>query len=187
MPPKEIVRPESALAAIQGIQPKGIGDDGQATINPVGKVIKSMFPFYLEYTRLGGEKLETPRKVEDLTLRDLETALRDVRANASLVYQDVYDEYSSHLDRSPALQPVWREEVRDNLRAAQEKLIEELEQKLETAPEEASDEYMYQDRAETERELEAAKRLLDELPVKISDESRQQRSWNPMPYERYRS
>src|SRR5690625_4143443 len=29
IPPKEIVRPESALAAIQGIQPKGIGDDGQ--------------------------------------------------------------------------------------------------------------------------------------------------------------
>src|SRR5690625_4221919 len=125
LPPKEIVRPESALAAIQGIQPKGIGDDGHATINPVGKVIKSMFPFYLEYTRLGGEKLETPRKVEDLTIQDLETVLRDVRANASLIYQDVYDEYSSHLDRSRALQPVWREDVREQLRFAQERLLEE--------------------------------------------------------------
>lgn len=187
MPPKEIVRPESALAAIQGIQPKGIADDGQATITPIGKVIKSMFPFYLEHTRLGGEKLETPRKVEDLTLQDLETALRDVRANAGVIYQDVYDEFSSHLDRSAALQPVWRDEVRSQLRAAQEKLIGELEQKLETAPEVASDEYMYQDRAETERELEAARQLLDELPVKVSQESRQERSWNPMPYERYRS
>lgn len=46
---------------------------------------------------------------------------------------------------------------------------------------------MYQDRAEAERELQAAKQLLAELPVKVSDESRQQRSWNPMPYERYRS
>ena len=187
MPPKEIVRPESALAAIQGIQPKGIGEDGHATITPIGKVIKSMFPFYLEYTRLGGEKLETPRKVEDLTLHDLETALRDVRANAGVIYQDIYDEYSSHLDRSPSLQPVWREEVREQLRAAQEKLIAELEQKLESAPEVASDEYMYQDREETERELEAAKRLLAELPVQVSEQSRQERSWNQMPYERYRS
>ena len=187
MPPKEIVRPESALAAMQGIQPKGVGEDGEATITPVGKVIKSMFPFYLEYKRLGGEKLETPRKVEDLTLQDLETALRDVRANANLIYQDIYDEYSSHLDRSPSLQPVWREEARDELRCAQEKLLGELEQKLQTAPEVTSDEYMYQDRAEVERELHAAKRLLAELPVKVSDESRQERSWNPMPYERYRS
>ena len=187
LPPKEIVRPESALAAIQGIQPKGIGDDGHATINPVGKVIKSMFPFYLEYTRLGGEKLETPRKVEDLTIQDLETVLRDVRANASLIYQDVYDEYSSHLDRSRALQPVWREDVREQLRFAQERLLEELEHKVATAPETASDEYMYQDKAEAQRELEAAKRLFEELPVSISDEARQQRSWNPMPYERYRS
>ncbi|HEY4577089.1 MAG TPA: hypothetical protein VIG67_04470, partial [Yaniella sp.] len=93
----------------------------------------------------------------------------------------------SHLDRSPSLQPVWREEVREQLRAAQEKLIAELEQKLESAPEVASDEYMYQDREETERELEAAKRLLAELPVQVSEQSRQERSWNQMPYERYRS
>src|SRR5690625_1008259 len=88
IPPKEIVRPESALAAIQGIQPKGTDDDGHATITPIGKVIRSMFPFYLEYTRLGGEKLDTPRKVEDLTLHDLETALRDrksTRLNSSHV------------------------------------------------------------------------------------------------------
>src|SRR5690625_960217 len=42
IPPKEIVRPESALAAIQGIQPKGLGDDGFAVSNPVGKIIKSI-------------------------------------------------------------------------------------------------------------------------------------------------
>ncbi len=187
IPPKEIVRPESALAAIQGIQPKGLGEDGHAIITPVGKVIKSMFPFYLEYTRLGGEKLDTPRNVEDLTLQDLETALRDVRANASLIYQDVYDEYSAHLDQPPALQPVWREDVRDQLRSAQIKLLDELEQKVASAPDTASDEYMYQDKAEAQRELEAAKRLLEELPVKVSNQARQQRSWNPMPYQRYRS
>lgn len=187
IPPKEIVRPESALAAIQGIQPKGLGEDGHAIITPVGKVIKSMFPFYLEYTRLGGEKLDTPRNVEDLTLQDLKTALRDVRANASLIYQDVYDEYSAHLDQPPALQPVWREDVRDQLRSAQIKLLDELEQKVASAPDTASDEYMYQDKAEAQRELEAAKRLLEELPVKVSNQARQQRSWNPMPYQRYRS
>src|SRR5690625_1228357 len=186
IPPKEIVRPESALAAIQGIQPKGLGDDGYAVSNPVGKIIKSMFPFYLEYTRLGGEKRATPLKIEDLTAADLELVLRDVRANASLIYQEVYDEFSSVLDRSRNLQPVWREEAREQMRRVQSDLVAELEQKSASAPDVASDEYMYQDRAEAELELTAAKRLLGELPITISGESLDERIWNQMPYERYR-
>jgi len=186
IPPKEIVRPESALAAIQGIQPKGLGDDGFAVSNPVGKIIKSMFPFYLEYTRLGGEKRATPLKVEDLTAADLELVLRDVRANASLIYQEVYDEFSSVLDRSRNLQPAWREEAREQMRRVQSDLVAELEQKSASAPDVASDEYMYQDRAEAELELTAAKRLLGELPITISGESLDERIWNQMPYERYR-
>lgn len=186
IPPKEVVRPESALAAIQGIQPKGVGDDGAGTITPIGKVIKSMFPFYLEYTRLGGEKRDVPLRVEDLTFEDLTAVLRDVREHASLIYQDVYDEYAAVLDRARGLQPVWREETLREIRAKQEHLVSELEEKLASAPEEASDEFMYQDRSEVERELEAAKRLLEEVPSGVSEEALRARVWNQMPYERYR-
>src|SRR5699024_2262056 len=46
IPPKEIVRPESAMAAIQGVQPKGVDRHGAST-EPVSKVITSLFPYYL--------------------------------------------------------------------------------------------------------------------------------------------
>ncbi|GAA3926644.1 hypothetical protein [Microbacterium soli] len=186
MPPKEVVRPESALAAIQGVQPKGLGEDGRATITPVGKVIKSMFPFYLEYTRLGGQPREVPLKVEDLTYADLETVIRDVREHTGLIYQDVYDEYSEVLDRTRSLQPSWREEARAGLRSRQEQLVAELEQKHAQADETASDEFMYQDREEAERELAAARRLLAEIPADLTDDALAARVWNPMPYARYR-
>src|SRR5699024_1250834 len=41
LPPKEIVRPESARIAIQGVQPKGV-DENYMAINPVGKTIKKV-------------------------------------------------------------------------------------------------------------------------------------------------
>src|SRR5690625_3080776 len=63
VPPKEIVRPESARIAMQGVQPKGTDEDGQS-INPVGNTIKSIFPFYSEYNNLGGTKRARP--VEEL-------------------------------------------------------------------------------------------------------------------------
>ena len=44
MPPKEIVRPESARIAMQGVQPKGLDESGNAVL-PVGKTIKSIFQF----------------------------------------------------------------------------------------------------------------------------------------------
>ncbi|MFQ5975586.1 MAG: sulfate adenylyltransferase, partial [Candidatus Hydrothermarchaeales archaeon] len=46
LPPKEIVRPEIARLAIQGVIPKGVGPDGNAVDIP-GKVMKRLFPFYL--------------------------------------------------------------------------------------------------------------------------------------------
>ncbi|MUV37527.1 Sulfate adenylyltransferase [Lentibacillus sp. JNUCC-1] len=52
LPPKEIVRPESARIAIQGVQPKGLDDNNQS-ITPAGKTIKSIFPYYLDKTGLG--------------------------------------------------------------------------------------------------------------------------------------
>lgn len=186
MPPKEIVRPESALAALQGVQPKGTDENNDAIIQPIGKVINSMFPYYLEYTRLGGPKRLTPLKVEDLTIVDMERAMLDVRDHADLIYEDIYEEYSSVLDQSRALQPIWREEAREKFRALQELLTTEVEEKLQQASETASDEFMYQDRAEVEKELEAAKQLLTEIPKNLTDESLTNRSWNVTPYARYR-
>lgn len=186
MPPKEIVRPESVLAGIQGVQPKGTDSDGVAVAQPVGKIIKSMFPYYLDYTGLGGVARPTPLRVEDLTVADLEAAVRDVREHAGLVYEDIYNEYAQVLDRDRSMQRPWREEGRDQFRRHQEQLVADLEEKVSAAPEQASDEFMYQDRAESERELEAARRLLDEIPGNLSGEALEARVWNQMPYERYR-
>lgn len=186
MPPKEIVRPESALAGLQGVQPKGVDDERVAVAQPIGKVIKSMFPYYLEYTRLGGTKRFEPLKVEDLTLADLETAVRDVREHASYIYRDVYDEYTKVLDRDREMQLSWRDDARSEFREMQEQLIADLEQKLELAPETTSDEFMYQDQAEVRRELEAAKRLLTEIPENLTEESLESRAWNTTEYKRYR-
>lgn len=61
LPPKEIVRPESARIAMQGVQPKGVDENNQA-INPVGKTIKSIFPYYLESSRIGGPKKKKSSK-----------------------------------------------------------------------------------------------------------------------------
>src|SRR5699024_10882981 len=54
LPPKEIVRPESACIAIQGVQPKGTDEKDEA-MRPVRKTINSLFPFYMNASRLGGE------------------------------------------------------------------------------------------------------------------------------------
>ena len=186
MPPKEIVRPESAIAGLQGVQPKGVDENHEAVTQPIGKVIKSMFPYYLEYSRLGGPKRRTPLRVEDLTVADLEQAVRDVRENAGIVYADVYNEYTAVLDHDRALQPGWRDDARNEMRARQEALIADLEEKLRQAPEEASDEFMYQNREEVERELAAAKQLLAEMPKPLSADSLASRTWNQTPYSRYR-
>ena len=185
MPPKEIVRPESALAAVQGVQPKGVGHDGEA-IAPVGKVIKSLFPYYLDYTGLGGQKRQEPLDIDSLTVQDLEAAVRDVRGHAGMVYDDIFREYADLLDHDRAVQRAWRDEIRTAMRQRQEELISDIEEKLESAPETTSDEFMYQDRAEVERELAAAKRLLDEIPENLVADSLAARLWNQMPYPRYR-
>src|SRR5690625_2722480 len=97
LPPKEIVRPESARIAIQGIQPKGI-DESEEAISPVGKTIKSLFPFYIKASRIGGEKLDVPRDWEQLDIRDLKAAVLDVRSNADQIYKDIYGAFSFNAD-----------------------------------------------------------------------------------------
>ncbi|MDW0117645.1 sulfate adenylyltransferase [Sporosarcina thermotolerans] len=185
MPPKEIVRPESARIAIQGVQPKGL-DEFENSISPVGKTIKSMFPFYLNQTRLGGMKRKTPLTVEELTNFDLEAANLDVRANADRIYREIFEEYSSVGDTNRNMQPEWVMNARESLIAQQEMVINDLKEKVKQAPVTASDEFMYQDKGEAERELDVAEKILKDIPKALRANDFDYRSWNALPYKRYR-
>ncbi|NEU32422.1 sulfate adenylyltransferase [bacterium LRH843] len=185
LPPKEIVRPESARIAMQGIQPKGVDEKGLA-ISPVGKTIKSMFPYYLTRTRLGGPKRRTPLKVEELGIEDLEAAIRDVRENADRIYQEIYNEFSYVSDTLRSAQPDWVASTRESIYKQQEMVIKNLEEKVSNAQGEASDEFMYQDKGEAERELQAAQKILGEIPSPLREEDLKYRVWNTLPYNRYR-
>src|SRR5690554_2764755 len=140
LPPKEVVRPESARIAIQGVQPKGIHTDGDGTL-PVGKVVQSMFPYYASHTRLGGPARQSPLTIEDLTLRDLEAASLDARSNANKIYHDIYTEYSTLADHNPNIQETWLTEARAALQTHQQMVIDDLKEKVDQAPEKASDEF----------------------------------------------
>lgn len=185
IPPKEIVRPESARIAMQGVQPKGLDEDGVA-ISPVGKTIKSMFPFYLERVRLGGRKRITPLSVEELTNLDLEAVNLDVRSNADRIYQEIFEEFSRVGDVNRGLQPEWIAAAQNSIRDQQQMVIADLEEKVAQAPETASDEFMYQDVEEAKRELEVAKKILGDIPTVLDNEHLSYRTWNGLPYKRYR-
>lgn len=185
VPPKEVVRPESALAAMQGIQPKGLGDDGEGTL-PVAKVIQSLFPFYTRFTRLGGVPRQQPLEADALTVRDLELACHEARSHTGDVYDGVYREYSALLDHNRSLQPAWVEDARDALHRQQRRLLDDLDEKFSQAPEHASDEFMYQDQAEVQQELSAARALLDDIPAAVDANRLANRTWNSLPYPRYR-
>lgn len=185
LPPKEIVRPESARIAIQGIQPKGI-DDSDEAISPVGSTIKKLFPFYMESSRIGGELLDVPREAEQLDIRDLKAAILDVRSNADQIYKDVYESFSFNADTNRSVQPTWRSEAREAMRRHQEMVIEDLKEKVKQASENTTDEFMYQDKVEAERELEVAKQILEDMPAPLHAEHLDYRTWNPLPYHRYR-
>ncbi|GGA92958.1 sulfate adenylyltransferase [Ornithinibacillus halotolerans] len=185
LPPKEIVRPESARIAMQGIQPKGIDENGLA-INPVGKTIKSIFPYYLENTRIGGPKRRKSLEVEQLTIEDLEAVITDVRENADRVYKGIFEEFSYVTDNLRNVQPEWVAEARESIRRQQEMVVDNLEEKVDKASEKASDEFMYQDKSEASRELEVAKQILNDIPAALRKEEMEYRTWNPLPYKRYR-
>lgn len=185
LPPKEIVRPESARIAIQGIQPKGVDEHGESTL-PVSKTIKSVFPYYLERMRLGGPKRSKPLSDEELTREDLEMANLDVRENAHKIYQGIFEEYSFLSDINRNLQPEWVMSARESAHEQQLKVIQDLETKVKQALLEASDEFMYQDKAEAERELEVAHRILEDIPSALRTDELKYRVWNPLPYDRYR-
>ncbi len=184
LPPKEVLRPEVGQVILQGIQPKGVGADGQA-IKPVGDTIKGLFPSYLTHTRLGGPKRPQPLDPKNLDTRDLEAALRDTRDNASRVYERVYETYASLFDIERGADLTLLEEARRKAIAIQEELIQALEQKVAIAPFAVEDRYMYQDREEAERELRVARKILDDLR-QGGDTDFRERVWNQRPYEDYR-
>src|SRR5699024_6525101 len=101
IPPKEIIRPESARIAIQGIQPKGLDESGEA-VKPIGKTIQSIFPYYPLSRRIGHVARKEPLPLEQLTIEDLEDAIFDVRLNANKIYQDIFEEfcYTADTNRS---------------------------------------------------------------------------------------
>ncbi len=185
MPPKEICRPESSRIAMQGIQPKGVDSD-RNSMNPVGKTVKSMFPFYLSTHRLGGVERMQKLTVEELNERDFEAAALDARLNADRIYRDIYAELSYVGDTNRNLQPEWVSDARDAVHSQQQMVIEDLEEKVKQAPEVASDEFMYQDKQEAEKELKAAKQILEDLPPALHSDELDYRVWNPLPYHRYR-
>ncbi|WP_062350542.1 sulfate adenylyltransferase [Bacillus kwashiorkori] len=185
LPPKEIVRPESARIAMQGVQPKGVDEAGMA-INPVGKTIKSIFPYYLHSKGIGGVKRNRPLHVEELTIEDLEIAIKDARENADRVYREVFEEFSYVTDSLRSVQPNWVAEARESIRRQQQMVIDNLSEKVNRASEKSSDEFLYQDKTEAERELEVAKKILEDIPAALRKEDLEYRVWNPLPYKRYR-
>lgn len=184
LPPKEIVRPESARIAIQGVQPKGLDENDQATL-PVGQVIKSIFPFYVNSHGLGGPPRKEPLDPDKLTNRDLALAIRDVREHADLIYRDISDEYNNAGDINRTLQKQWVNEARESIIHQQEMVISDLKEKVEQAPEKASDEFMYQDKSEAEKELDVAEQILADLPKSLHGKDVEYRVWNALPYKRY--
>ena len=185
LPPKEIVRPESARIAMQGVQPKGVDENNQA-ISPVGKTIKSIFPYYLTRKGIGGPARDKALKPEELTIEDLEVAISDVRTNADRIYKDIFNEYSYVADTLRTAQPEWVTDAREAMCKQQEMVIQSLEEKVKNAPEKASDEFMYQDKSEAEKELSVARRILEDIPVSLRPEDLRYRIWNTLPYHRYR-
>lgn len=184
MPPKEVVRPESAFIAMQGVQPKGLNADANGTLH-TGKVIKSLYPFYINNTGLGGTKLPHSLDINTLTANDLAVASLDARSNASKVYSDIYNEYALLLDHNYSVQRPWVHQARQTMQWQQNMVISDLKDKVSQAPKQTADEFMYQDQQESTRELQAATDLLDQIPTTPSNKQMQERVWNPLPYKRY--
>jgi len=136
--------------------------------------------------RLGGRKRVRPLTVEELTNLDLEEVNLDVRSNADRIYQEVFEEFTSVGDTNRNLQPEWITEAREDVRSQQKMVIQDLEEKIKLAPVVASDEFMYQDKEESQRELEVARSILAESPTILRGEKLASRTWNILPYKRYR-
>src|SRR5699024_4881310 len=136
LPPKEIVRPESGRIATQGVQPNGL-DENSESISSVGNTMNSIFPFYLRTSRLEGPERTTLLEVEELSIRVQEAVMMDVRANAHKIYEGIAEEVSYLTDINRSIQREWISDTRDAVHSQQQKVIENLEEKVEQAPEKA--------------------------------------------------
>ncbi len=181
LPPRQVSRPEAARIGMQGIQPKGLDENG-GSIYPVGSIIKKMFPFYLVAKRLGGQLRDKPLSWEDLTLEDVERALMDVRENSDRILQDLSREVEYSMDVRRDISPGWTADSTDFLRERQQCLIRALEEKVNSADPNA-DNKMFQSKAEAEKELEAAKTVYATLHEGRVDNKKL--IWNPLKYEEY--
>jgi len=181
-PPKEIVRPEVAGIAMQGIQPKGLDENG-TSIYPVGSIVKKMFPFYLVARRLGGRLRDKPAGWEDMTLRDVERALMDVRDNSDRILRDIARGAEQRYDVNRDMAAQWVDEAGDYGRERQFQVIKALEEKVAAADPDA-DNRMFQSKSEAERELTAAMYVYDSLNSRGLD--RRKIMWNPLKYDDYR-
>ncbi len=185
IPPKEVTRPEVTQIAMQGIQPKGTDEGGMAIKMP-GVTVKGLFPYYLTHYKLGGYKRDKPLDPTELTIKDLEAALRDARENASEIYSKVYWEIAHAFDISRNIADKCKSEALEISREIQMSLIKMLEEKLKYAEEQVDDKFMYQDKKETLKELETAKKILEMIPKPIDDKRLKERVWNPLDYDEYR-
>src|SRR5690625_3878641 len=141
LPPKEIARPESGRIAIQGVQPKGLNPEGES-VTPAGKIIASMFPFYLTHKSLGGRKRETPLDPETLDGDDLRACILDARKNGDLIYKETYEEYARSADLNQGVRSAWIDKARIGMKEEKELVVDNLKAKVKIASEETSDEYM---------------------------------------------
>jgi sulfate adenylyltransferase len=184
LPPKEVLRPEIGQIIIQGIQPKGLNENGVA-IRPPADTVKGLFPSYITHHRLAGTERDTPLDPAALTLRDIEIALKDVRENAGRIYRDIYEAIAHRFDTSRALENRPRTEALAEVLRRQRRLIEMLEEKVDVASETVPDPFMYQDKEEARRELEVAKRILQDIQKPLDPDDFKHRIWNPMEYDKY--
>ncbi len=185
VPPKEVTRPEVTQIAMQGIQPKGTDENGKA-VKPPGKTIKALFPYYLTHHRLGGYKRKHELDPEELTIKDIENALLDARENADKVYNRVYREISHSFDIKRSIANKCKSEALRHSKKIQKDLVDILEKKLEYAEDDVDNKFMFQDKDETKKELEVAKKILKDIPTPVDPKSFKDRVWNIMEYEEHR-
>src|SRR5699024_1419382 len=106
--------------------------------------------------------------------------------SSDLIYKEIFEEFSFVSDLNRSLQTEWVTAARASLRTQQKMVVQNLEEKVNQAPDVASDEYMYQDKAEAERELKVAQQILNDIQSALRSEELSYRVWNLLPYHRYR-
>ncbi len=146
---------------MQGVQPKGLDANG-TSIYPVGSIIKKMFPFYLVAKRLGGKLREKPLSWEDLTIEDVEIALRDVRENSDRILRDIARETEHLYDTNRDISAQWVSDTTEYCKERQHSMVKALEDKVASADPNA-DNRMFQSKEEAQKELESAKLVYESM------------------------